>query len=117
MSEQGMTRLEADVRAMLLGAGGDPGPIKTVFAANLRTAPFSLFSAWDELARLGAEDRQRIPADVEWARGLINEVLQALGMGTDGRWRNLLPVARGIVDLIAGQIQSYRRQRGKALGA
>jgi hypothetical protein len=38
-------------------------------------------------------------------------------MGTDGRWRNLLPVARGIVDLIAGQIQSYRRQRGKALGA
>jgi hypothetical protein len=117
MSEQGMARLEANVRAMVLGAGGDPGPTKTVFAANWRTIPFGLFSAWDELARLGAEDRQRIPADVEWARGLVNEVLQALGMGADGRWRNLLPVARGIVDLIAGEIQSYRRQRGEALGA
>jgi hypothetical protein len=117
MSEQGMTRLEADVRAMVLGAGGDPGLIKTVFAANLRTTPFGLFSAWDELARLGAEDRHRIPADVEWARGLVNEVLQALGMGSDGRWRNLMPVARGIVDLIAGEIQSYRRQRGGGTGS
>jgi hypothetical protein len=117
MSEQGMTRLEADVRAMVLGAGGDPGPIKTVFAANLRTTPFSLFSAWDKLARLGAEDRHRIPADVEWARDLVNEVLQALGMGSDGRWRNLLPVARGIVDLIAGEIQSYRRQREGSTGS
>jgi hypothetical protein len=32
-------------------------------------------------------------------------------MGADGRWRNRLPVARGIVDLIAGEIQSYRRQQ------
>ena len=53
----------------------------------------------------------------EWARGLVNEVLQGVGMGADGRWRNVLPVARGIVDLIAGEIQTYRRQRGKALGA
>src|SRR5437660_2923381 len=117
MNEQSMTRLEADVRAMVLGAGGDPGLIKTVFAANLRTTPFGLFFAWDELARLGAEDRHRIPADVEWARGLVNEVLQDLGMGSDGRWRNLMPVARGIVDLIAGEIQSYRRQRGGSIGS
>jgi hypothetical protein len=39
-----------------------------------------------------------------------------LGMGSDGRWRNLMPVARGIVDLIAGEIQSYRRQRGGGTG-
>jgi hypothetical protein len=116
MSEQGMTRLEADVRAVVLGAGGDPRPTKTVFAANLRTTPFTLFSAWHELARLGAEDRLRIPADVEWARGLVNEVLQALG-GADGRWRNLLPAARGIVDLIAEEIQSYRRERGGGTGS
>ena len=86
MNEQSMTRLEADVRAMVLGAGGDPGLIKTVFAANLRTTPFGLFFAWDELARLGAEDRHRIPADVEWARGLVNEVLQEGGNGCSNYW-------------------------------
>jgi hypothetical protein len=86
MSEQGMTRLEADVRAVVLGAGGDPRPTKTVFAANLRTTPFTLFSAWHELARLGAEDRLRIPADVEWARGLVNKVLEEGGNGCSNYW-------------------------------
>lgn len=66
---------------------------------------------WEELAQMGSEDRHRVQAEVEWARGLVNEVFQPLGMQADQRWRTLTAVARGIVDLIAREVQTYRQQR------
>jgi hypothetical protein len=68
---------------------------------------------------MGSEDRRRVQAEVEWACGLVNEVLQSLGIQADQRWRSLPAVARGIVDLIAREVQAYhqqvdrREQRGK----
>ncbi|PYN96126.1 MAG: hypothetical protein DMD89_18245 [Candidatus Rokuibacteriota bacterium] len=79
------------------------------------TSRLSLLVAWEELAALGSQEGHRVPETVEWARGLVNEVLHErlrLPSG-DKRWRTLMPVAHGIVDLLARGIQNYHSERGR----
>jgi hypothetical protein len=98
MSQDGMKRLEEIVRAVTTGAEGTPEPAM-MLAAELRTHPKLLLDALEELRTLGSQSRPRVPEAVDWARGLVNEVLRAFGFRD--QWPNLVPVAQGIVDLMA----------------
>jgi len=99
MSQEGMARLEEIVRAVVTGPEGVPGSTMTVLAAELRTRPKLLLDALKELSDLGFESRYRAPDAVESMRGLVNEVLRAWGFRD--QWPGLVPVAQGIVDLMA----------------
>ena len=99
MSQEGMARLEEIVRAVVTGPEGVPGSTMTVLAAELRTRPKLLLDALKELSDLGFESRHRAPDAVESMRGLVNEVLRAWGFRD--QWPGLVPVAQGIVDLMA----------------
>jgi hypothetical protein len=99
MSADGVARLEEIVRAVVTGAEGTPEPVTKVLAGELRTHPKLLLDALKELSDLGSESRHRAPDAVEWARGLVHEVLRAFGF--HDRWPNIVPVAQGIVDLMA----------------
>ncbi len=105
MSQDGVARLEEIVRAVVIGAEGNADPGMKVLAAELRTHPKLLLDALKELSDLGSESRPRAPDAVEWARGLVNEVLRPFGFRD--RWPNLVPVAQGIVDLMARETQTY----------
>src|SRR6266849_2104127 len=109
MSWKGMARLEESVRTMVKGADGDPETVKTGLTQELMSSRLSLLAAWEELAALGSHERRRVPETVEWARGLVNEILSERLRLTGGekRWRNLMPVAPSIVDLLARGIQTY----------
>jgi len=48
-----------------------------------------------------------VPETVDWARGLVNEVLRAFGFRD--QWPNLVPVAQGIVDLMARERQKWMK--------
>lgn len=84
MSQDGMSRLEGIVRAVVTGPDGGSDSSMTVLAAELRTRP---------------ESRHRAPDAVDDSmRGLVSEVLRAHGFRN--QWPGLVPVARGIVDLV-----------------
>jgi hypothetical protein len=99
-----MARLEEIVRAVVTGAEGTPEPAMKVLSAELRTHPKFLLDALKELSDLGSESRHRVPDGVESMRGLVNEVLRAGGFRD--QWPGLVPVARGIVDLMAREGRS-----------
>jgi hypothetical protein len=99
MSQDGMARLEEIVRAVVTGPDGVPDSTMTVLAAELRTRPKLLLDALKELSDLGSESRHRAPDAVDSMRGLVSEVLRASGFRN--QWPGLVPVARGIVDLVA----------------
>ena len=105
MSQDGVARLEGIVRAVVIGAEGRADPGMKVLAAELRTHPNLLLEALKELSDLGSESRPRAPEAVEWARGLVNEVLRTFGFRDGGP--NLGPVAQGIVDLLARETDNY----------
>jgi hypothetical protein len=104
MSQEGMGRLEEIVRAVVIGPEGVPGSAMAVLAAELRTRPKLLLDALKELGDLGSQSRHRAPDAVESMRGLVNEVLRALGFRD--QWPGLVPVARGIIDLMAREGRS-----------
>ncbi len=79
-------------------------------AAELRTRPKLLLDTLKELSDLGSQSRERVPEVVDWARELTNEILRAFGFRD--RWPNLVPVAQGIVDLMARETQNYVEARG-----
>jgi len=99
MSQEGMARLEEIVRAVVTGPAAVPDSTMTVLAAELRTRPKLLLDALKELSDLGSEARHRAPDAVESMRRLVNEVLRASGFRD--QWSGLVPVAQGIVDLVA----------------
>jgi hypothetical protein len=105
MSQDGMARLEEVVRAVVTDAEGTSGPAMAVLAAELRTRPKLLLDTLKELSDLGSQPRERVPEVVDWARDLTNEILRAFGFRD--RWPNLVPVAQGIVDLMARETQHY----------
>jgi hypothetical protein len=104
-----LERLEEEIREMVTRAEGDPKPVKTVLAAELRASRLLLLGAWEGLAQLGARRRDRVPAEVEWAHGIVKEILLRLGI-KDERWRTLGPVAQGLVDMIARQVEAYHQE-------
>jgi hypothetical protein len=56
-----------------------------------------------------------VKAEAEWARVLVNGLLQAAGIqqeAIDRRFRNLVPAARGLLDVMAEEIQRYHREQG-----
>ena len=103
MSQEAMARLEEMVRAVVTGSEGAPEWAMRVLAAELRTRPKLLLDALKELSDLGSESRHRAPEAVESMRGLVNEVLRASGFRD--QWPGLVPVAQGIVDLMARERQ------------
>jgi hypothetical protein len=105
MSQDGVARLKEIVRVVVIGAEGRADPGMKVLAAELRTHPNLLLDALKELSGLGSESRSRVPDAVEWARGLVNELLRTFGFRDRGP--NLVPVAQGIVDLLARETDNY----------
>ena len=110
MSQDGMARLEEVVRAVVTDAEGTSGPAMAVLAAELRTRPKLLLDTLKELSDLGSQSRERVPEVVDWARELTNDILRAFGFRD--RSPNLVPVAQGIVDLMARETQNYVEARG-----
>ena len=93
MSQDGMKRLEEIVGAVATGAEGTPEPATKGLAAELWTHPKLLLDALEELRTLGSQSRPRVPEAVDWARGLVHQVLRAFGFRD--RWPNIVPVAQG----------------------
>jgi hypothetical protein len=107
-----LEQLEENVRVMVADAERRPEPVKIGLATELRTNRLLLLGAWEALAQLGTRPRQRVAADVEWARALVNEIVLRLGLkSNEGRLRTLVLVAQGIVDVIVRQIQAYHQER------
>ncbi len=92
MSQDGMTRLEEVVRAVVTDAEGTSGPAMAALAGELRTRPKLLLDTLKELSDLGSQSRERVPEVVDWARELTNEILRAFGFRD--RWPNLVLVTR-----------------------
>jgi len=104
MSQEAMGRLEETVRLVVTGFEGSPESAMTVLATELRTRPRLLLDALKELSDLGSESHDRAPDAVDWARGLVSQVLRTFGF-RDG-WPNLGSVAQGIVDLMMKATQT-----------
>lgn len=109
-----MDGLVAIVWNLITETNGAPEPVWDAVREHVRTDPGILIDAWDELAGLGAEARPHARERVEQARRLVNDVLLAVGDVARDRWRDLSPVARGLVVLVAREILEYRRGRRAA---
>src|SRR5437879_1892435 len=93
MSQDGHEAIGRNRRAVATGAEGTPEPTTKVLAAELWTHPKLLLEALEELRTLGSQSRPRVPEAVDWARGLVHQVLRAFGFRD--RWPNIVPVAQG----------------------
>ena len=106
-----MDGLVAIVWNLITETNGAPEAVWDAVREHIRTDPGILIDAWDELAGLGAEARPHARDRVEQSRRLVNDVLLAVGDVARDRWRDLSPVARGLVVLVAREILEYRRGR------
>jgi hypothetical protein len=70
-----------------------------------------LLDAWDELTDLGSDAGPHVKAQVTQARQLVSDMLHATGDAAGDRWRDLSPVARGLVVLMAREIVAYKQGR------
>lgn len=112
-----MDGMAAIVWNLITETSGAPEAVWDAVREHVRTDPGILIDAWDELADLGAEARPHATERVEEARRLVNEVLLAVGDVARDRWRDLSPVARGLVVLVAREIVEYRRGRRADAGS
>jgi hypothetical protein len=106
-----MDGLVAIVWNLITETNGAPQAVWDAVQEHVRTDPGSVIDAWDEHAGLGAEARPHARDRVEQSRRLVNDVLLAVGDVARDRWRDLSPVARGLVVLVAREILEYRRGR------
>jgi hypothetical protein len=109
-----MDGLVAIVWNLITETNGAPEAVWDAVREHVRTDPGILIDAWDELVGLGAEARPHAKERVEQSRRLVNDVLLAVGDVARDRWRDLSPVARGLVVLVAREILEYRRGRRAA---
>jgi hypothetical protein len=90
------------------------GAREAVWAAvreHIRTDPRILLDAWDDLTDLGSDARPHVKEEVTQAQQLVDDVLHAIGDAAGDRGRDVSPVARGLVVLMAREIVAYKQGR------
>ncbi|HSE05735.1 MAG TPA: hypothetical protein VLK35_16420 [Methylomirabilota bacterium] len=93
------------------------GAREAVWAAmreHIRTDPAILLDAWDGVTDLGSEAGPHGKEQLTQAQQLVNDVLHAIGDAAGHRWRDVNPVARGLVVLVAREIAAYKQGRQAA---
>jgi hypothetical protein len=90
---------------------GAPEAVWAAVREHIRTDPGILLDAWDELTDLGSDARPHGKDQVTQAQRLVNDVLHAIGDAAGDRGRDLGPVARGLVVLMAREIVAYKQGR------
>jgi hypothetical protein len=106
-----MDGLVAIVWNLITETNGAPGAVWAAVREHIRTDPGILLDAWDEPADLGSDARPHVKEQVTQARQLVNDVLHAIGDAAGDRGRDLSPVARGLVVLVAREIVAYKQGR------
>jgi len=106
-----MEGLAGIVWNLITETNGAPEAVWAAVREHIRTDPGILLDAWDELADLGAEARPHVKEQVAQAQQLVDDVLHAIGHAAGDRRRDLGPVARGLVVLMAREIVAYKQER------
>jgi hypothetical protein len=106
-----MDGLAAIVWNLITETNGAPEAVWAAMREHIRTDPGILLDAWDELTDLGAEARPHVREQVTQAQQLVTDVLHAIGDAAGDRRRDLGPVARGLVVLMAREIVAYKQGR------
>jgi len=104
----GLPRIREDIRAIVMGAGGDQKAMERVLKSEPKVV---LIRAWEKLRELGARPRHRVPHEVDWARSLVRDLLPT-GFGEFADRRpHLTHVACGLLDVMAEEVRKYHRER------
>jgi hypothetical protein len=106
-----MDGLAVIVWNLITETNGAPEAVWAAVREHIRTDPGILLDAWDELTDLGAEARPHVKEQVTQAQQLVTDVLHAIGDAAGDRRRDLGPVARGLVVLMAREIVAYKQGR------
>jgi hypothetical protein len=106
-----MDGLVTIISNLIIETNGAPEAVWAAVREHIRTDPGILLDAWDELADLGSDARPHGTEQVTQARQLVGDVLHAIGDAAGDRGRDLTPVARGLVVLIAREIVAYKQGR------
>ncbi len=106
-----MDGLVAIVWNLITETNGAPEAVWAAVREHIRTDPGILLDAWDDLADLGSDARPHVNEQVTQAQQLVNDVLHAIGDAAGDRGRDLSPVARGLVVLMAREIVAYKQGR------
>ena len=106
-----MDGLAAIVWNLITETNGAPEAVWAAVREHIRTDPGILLDAWDELTDLGAHARPHVKEQVTQAQQLVTDVLHAIGDAAGDRRRDLSPVARGLVVLMAREIVAYKQGR------
>jgi len=106
-----MDGLAAIVWNLITETNGAPEAVWAAVREHIRTDPGILLDAWDELTDLGADARPHVKDQVAQAQQLVTDVLHAIGDAAGDRRRDLGPVARGLVVLMAREIVAYKQGR------
>lgn len=106
-----MDGLAAIVWNLITETSGAPSAVWAAVQEHIRTDPAILLDAWDELADLGVDANPHAKAQLAQARQLVSDVLHAIGDAAGDRRRDLGPVARGLVVLVAREIAAYKQER------
>lgn len=112
-----MDGLVAIVGNLITETNGAPEAVWAAVREHIRTDPGILLDAWDDLTDLGSDARPYAKEQATQARQLVNDVLHAIGDAAGDRWRDLSPVARGLVVLMAREIAEHKRERSTARAA
>ena len=103
MSKDALNQLRELLRTAVTRAGGDlTGEALTMLAAHVKTRVWLIVGVVPDLAELGASARSRDQGRVTWARDLLRDMLP--GFEAVDR------IARGLVDLLDDEIQTYQEK-------
>jgi hypothetical protein len=109
-----MDGLAAIVWNLITETSGAPDVVWAAVREHIRTDPGILLDAWDELSDLGSDARPHVKEQVTQAQQLVDDVLHAIGDSAGDRRRDVGPVARGLVVLMAREIVAYKQGRQAA---
>jgi hypothetical protein len=99
---------------LITETNGDPEAVWAAMREHIRTDPGILLDAWDGVTDLGSSARPHVKEQVAQAQQLVNDVLHAIGDAAGNRWRDVDPVARGLVVLVAREIVAHKQGRQAA---
>jgi hypothetical protein len=106
-----MDGLAAIVWNLITETNGAPAAVWIALREHIRTDPGILLDGWDDLTDLGSDAGWHAKEQIVEARQLVHDVLHAIGDAAGDRGRDLGPVARGLVVLMARQIAAYKQGR------
>src|SRR5262245_15735906 len=112
MGQEDLARLQEAVGRVVTSAGGNSGQAKTMLGRQLSgDRRLLVVAASAELSELGSEEHRRVPDDVTWAHGIVNDVLAQELPPDAPQWRRHTDIAQGLADVLAVAIKHYHHLR------